>query len=198
MGFRRFLFVMAIVGLCRTAWTQSPTYGVGRPPSAEEIRTWDISISPTGKELPPGHGTAKEGAVLYVRKGCSGCHGATGSSGGHAPTLIRSKDTKPASSAPCLSPCVNDSNAMAIHSPFATTLWDYINRGMPIGKEGSLTPNEVYALTAFLLFKNDVIPEDEVMDSQSLPKVKMPNRDGFALPAAWKHGEPRLEGYPNR
>ena len=97
---------------------------------------------------------------------------------------------------PCLAPCVNDANAMAIHSPFATTIWDYINRGMPLGKEGSLSPNEVYALTAFLLYKNDVIKEDEVMDAQSLPKVKMPNQHGFALPPEWKHGEPRLQGYP--
>jgi cytochrome c len=85
---------------------------------------------------------------------------------------------------------------MAIHSPFATTIWDYINRGMPLGKEGSLSPNEVYALTAFILYKNNVIKEDEVMNKQSLAKVKMPNYDGFALPPAWKHGEPRLQGYP--
>ena len=99
-------------------------------------------------------------------------------------------------SMPCLAPCVNDKNSMAVHSPFATTIWDYINRGMPLGKEGTLSPNEVYALTAFLLYKNDVIKEDEVMDAQSLPKVKMPNRDGFALPPEWKHGTPRLQGYP--
>jgi len=85
---------------------------------------------------------------------------------------------------------------MGVHAPFATTIWDYINRGMPLGKEGTLTPNEVYALTAFLLYKNDVIKEDDVMDAQSLPKVKMPNRDGFALPPAWKPGESRLQEYP--
>jgi cytochrome c len=91
---------------------------------------------------------------------------------------------------------VNDANTMGVHSPFATTIWDYINRGMPLGKEGTLTPNEVYALTAFLLYKSDVIKEDEVMDAQSLPKVKMPNHDGFGLPPEWKHGTPRLQGYP--
>ena len=199
MAFPRLLLVTAALVICQTVWAQSPTYGLVRTPSAEEIRAWDISISPTGKELPAGHGTAKEGAALYVRKGCAACHGATGSSGGRAPTLIRSEETHTASSMPsipCLAPCVNDANAMAIHSPFATTIWDYINRGMPLGKEGSLSPNEVYALTAFLIYKNDVIKEDEVMDAQSLPKVKMPNRDGFALPPEWKHGEPRLQGYP--
>ena len=198
MGFPKLFLITAALGICQTAWTQSPTYGVGRTPTAEEIRAWDIAISPTGKELPQGKGTAKEGAALYVQKGCSGCHGANGS-GGHAPTLISRKDAKTAPSMPsmpCLAPCVNDANSMGVHSPFATTLWDYINRGMPLGEEGSLTANEVYSLTAFLLYKNDVIKEDEVMDAQSLPKVKMPNRDGFALPPEWKHGTPRLQGYP--
>jgi mono/diheme cytochrome c family protein len=209
MGLRRLFLVSAAFGICQTAWTQSPTYGVGRSPTAEEIRAWDIAISPTGKELPQGQGTAKEGATLYVRKGCVGCHGAMGS-GGHAPTLIGRKEPSgkessakgvtPAASLmpmpPCLAPCVNDANTMSVHSPFATTIWDYINRGMPLGKEGTLTPNEVYALTAFLLFKSDVIKEDDVMDARSLPKVKMPNRDGYALPPEWKHGTPRLQGYP--
>jgi mono/diheme cytochrome c family protein len=212
MGSRRLLLVvMVVLGLARIGSAQSPTYGVGRAPTAEEIRAWDISISPTGKELPPGRGTAKEGAQLYVSKACSSCHGRTGS-GGRAPTLISSKISSksappPAANAmamadhspafPCLAPCVNDSNAMALHSPFATVIWDYINRGMPIGKEGTLTPNEVYALTAFLLYKNEVIKEDEVIDEKSLPKVKMPNSAGFALPAEeWKHGRPRLQNYP--
>ena len=201
MGFPRFFLVTVVLGICQTGWTQSPTYGLGRPPKAEEIRAWDIAISPTGKELPSGQGTAKEGAVLYVRKGCAGCHGAAGS-GGPAPTLIARKGAQAGPpmpsmpSMPCLAPCVNDANAMAVHSPYATTIWDYINRGMPLGKEGSLMPNEVYSLTAFLLYRNDVIKEDEVMDAQSLPKVKMPNRDGFALPPEWKHGTPRLQGYP--
>jgi hypothetical protein len=85
---------------------------------------------------------------------------------------------------------------MPVHSPFATTIWDYINRGMPLGKEGTLTPNEVYSLTALLLYKHDIIREDEVMDQQSLPKVKMPNREGSALPPEWKPGTARLQGYP--
>jgi cytochrome c len=76
-------------------------------------------------------------------------------------------------------------------------MWDYINRAMPIGKEGSLKADEVYALTAYLLFKNAVIREDEVMDAKSLPAIVMPNRKGYALPAQeWKHGTPRLLNYP--
>ncbi len=195
MGWRKVTLIAAVFAVSQSAWAQSPTYGVGRTPTPEEIRAWDITISPTGKELPQGHGTAKEGAALFVSKGCNGCHGGTGA-GGPAPTLIRSKPGQPAMAMACLAPCVNDSNAMAVHSPFATTIWDYINRGMPLGDEGSLKPDEVYALTAYILFKNDVIKEDEVLDAQSLPKVKMPNHDGFGLPPPWKHGEPRLQGYP--
>jgi S-disulfanyl-L-cysteine oxidoreductase SoxD len=191
----KLLFVAASIVICGTAWAQGPTYGLGRAPSAEEIRAWDIAISPAGKELPEGHGTAKEGEALYRSKGCAGCHGLSGS-GMHAPTLISRKDVKPNPAAFCLSPCVNDANSMSLHSPFATTIWDYINRGMPLGKEGSLTPNEVYALTAFLLYKNNVIKEGDVMDKLSLPKVEMPNRNGFGLPEPWKHGEPRLQNYP--
>jgi len=174
---------------------QSPTFGVGRAPTADEVRAWDISIRPDGAELPPGHGTAKEGAPLYTQKGCAGCHGRTGS-GSMAPTLIKSDGTTK-SSVPCLAPCVNDNNVMALHAPYATVLWDYINRGMPLGKEGSLKPDEVYALTAYVLFKNGVIHEDEVMDQQSLAKVVMPNLHGYSLPAQpWKHGAPRLLNYP--
>ena len=194
MGFRKLLPVM-ILGMCQIGSAQSPSYGVGRTPTAEEIRAWDISISPTGKELPQGHGTATEGAELYIQKGCAGCHGRTGS-GAQAPTLIKSDGTTK-SSTPCLAPCVNDNNVMALHAPFATVMWDYINRGMPLGKEGTLKPDEVYALTAFLLYRNGLIQEDAVMDAERLPKVEMPNRNGFSLPPAeWKHGTPRLQGYP--
>jgi cytochrome c len=89
-----------------------------------------------------------------------------------------------------------DTGIMALRSPYATTIWDYISRGMPLNREGTLKPDEVYALTAFLLAKNEVIKEDEVMDEKSLLKVKMPNRDGFANLPEWKHATPRLQGYP--
>jgi len=201
MGWRKLAPVIKVMPvmllvMCQIASAQAPTYGLGRTPTADELRAWDISISPTGKELPPGKGTAKEGAQLYVQKGCAGCHGRSGS-GSNAPTLIKSDGTMK-SSMPCLAPCVNDNNVMALHSPYSTVMWDYINRGMPLGQEGSLKPDEVYSLTAFLLFRNGVIKEDEVMDAQSLPKVMMPNRNGYALPPDdWKHGAPRLQGYPH-
>jgi cytochrome c len=195
MASRSTLVFSMIVAASAAVFAQSPTFGVGRAPTADEIRAWDISIRPDGQELPPGRGTAKEGAPLYVSKGCAGCHGRSGS-GSTAPTLIKSDGTTK-STVPCLAPCVNDNNVMALHAPYATVMWDYINRAMPIGKEGSLKPDEVYALSAYLLFKNGVIREDETMDGQSLPKVAMPNRQGYALPAQeWKHGTPRLQHYP--
>jgi S-disulfanyl-L-cysteine oxidoreductase SoxD len=196
MAMRRSALLVMILGA--SVWGQSPTYGLGRAPTAEEIRAWDISIGPAGKELPPGRGTAKEGAQLFKTKGCVGCHGVTGS-GGRAPILIGSKDAAPGpppGKMVGMEMGIMAPGLMATHAPYAQVMWDYINRGMPINREGTLSANEVYALTAFLLYKNDVIKEDEVMDAQSLPKVKMPNRDGFATPPEWKHGTPRLSNYP--
>ena len=199
MAMRRAVPLVMILGVCHIGWAQSPTYGVGRTPTAEEIRAWDISIGPAGKELPPGRGTSKEGAQLFRSKGCAGCHGVNGS-GGLAPILIGSKDTPTAPGPPpgktvAMEMGIMPPGLMANNAPHAQVMWDYINRGMPIGKEGTLTANEVYSLTAFLLFKNNLIREDEVMDAQSLPKVKMPNRE-FAPPPEWKHGTPQLQGYP--
>jgi S-disulfanyl-L-cysteine oxidoreductase SoxD len=85
---------------------------------------------------------------------------------------------------------------LPLRAPFATTVWDYINRGMPLNREGTLTADEVYALTAYLLFINDVVPEDQVLDAQNLPNVKMPIGDKYASLPEWKPKTPRLKGYP--
>ena len=182
---RLLAFVMLLGG---TALAQSPTYGLGRTPTAEEIRAWDIAISPTGEELPPGRGTAKEGALVYRRKGCAGCHGRTGTDG-RAPRLVK-RDAEPS-----VDPW-NLGRILPIRAPYATGVWDYINRGMPLNREGTLTADQVYALTAYLLYLNDVIPEEKVLDAQSLPKVEMPNRNAWAPLPEWKRGMPRLPGYP--
>jgi hypothetical protein len=183
----RLLLPATMLAACVAGWAQSPTYGLGKTPTEDEIRAWDISISPTGKELPQGSGTAKQGAAVYAQK-CVICHGATGSEG-PAPMLIK-RQNPPANPGPCVAPCIRDNNVMAMHAPYSTVIWDYINRGMPFKQEGSLKPDEVYALTAFILFKNGVIGEDDVLDAQSLPQIKMPNRDGAAIPD-WKPGQPR-------
>src|SRR4029077_387200 len=118
----------------------------------------------------PGRGTAKEGAQLFVQKGCSGCHGKTGSEG-PAPNLIKrqgmAEKPKPG---PMPGMQMGETGVIGLRAPYATVIWDFISRGMPLNKEGTLKPDEVYALTAFLLFSNGVIPEDEVLDAQSLPK----------------------------
>ena len=170
-----------------SAFAQSPTYGVGRTPTAEELRRMDISISATGEELPPGRGTAKEGAQVYVQKACIACHGAAGV-GGLAPILQSKRGAD--------LPVWKKERILPLRAPQATIVWDFINRGMPVGLEGTLTPNEVYSLTAYLLFLNNVIPEDLVLDKQSLPKVKMPIGNDFAEGHDWKPNTPRLEGYP--
>jgi S-disulfanyl-L-cysteine oxidoreductase SoxD len=185
MGLLRVLPFLLLMGASVLA--QSPTYGVGRTPTAEEIRALDISIGPTGDELPPGRGTAKEGAEVYKQKGCAVCHGAAGI-GGPAPALK--------SKAGAEVPIWERERILPLRAPFATTVWDYINRGMPLGKEGTLTANEVYALTAYLLFMNQVIPEDQVLDKQNLPKVKMPIGDEYARLPDWKPRTRRLQGYP--
>ena len=185
MGTLRVLPLVLVMGV--TALAQSQKYGVGRTPSAEEIRAWDISIGPTGEELPAGHGSAKEGALVYRAKGCAGCHGAAGV-GGTAP-LLKSKASPDAE-------LWSRGRILPLRSPFATTVWDYINRGMPLNREGTLTADEVYALTAYLLYINGVIPEDQTLDAQSLPKVKMPIGDAYASLPEWKPRTPRLKGYP--
>jgi len=191
MGTHRFLACVLLLGgllLEASVLAQSsPRYGVGRTPTAEELRSLDISIGPDGAELPPGRGTAKDGAQLYVEKGCAACHGKMGREG-RAPNL-KSK----------AGPDVDTwkrGRILPIRAPYATTVWDYINRAMPLNREGTLTADEVYALTAFLLYINDVIPEDEVLDAQNLPKVKMPIGDEYASLPDWKPKTRRLRGYP--
>src|SRR5207244_6763767 len=185
MGMLRVLSLVLFTAI--SALAQSPTYGVGRTPSAEEIRAWDISIGPTGEELPPGRGTAKEGAQVYRTKGCAGCHGATGIEG-TAPNL-KSKVGPDAE-------LWSRGRILPLRAPFATIVWDYINRAMPLNREGTLTADEVYALSAFLLNINGVIPEDQVIDAQSLPKVKMRIGDRYAPLPDWKPRTQRLTGYP--
>jgi mono/diheme cytochrome c family protein len=144
------------------------SYGVGRAATEEDIRPWNIDVSATGEGLPPGSGTAKRGAQIYAAK-CAVCHGATGTEGpkdklvGGKNTLTTPKPVKTVGS----------------YWSYAPTLYDYINRAMPFNAPGSLTPEEIYSVVAWLLFKNEIVPEDAVIDAQTLPKVKMPNRDGF-------------------
>ncbi len=187
MGSLKLLPVRILLGTS-AALAQSPTFGLGRTPTTQEVRAWDISISPTGLELPPGQGTAAQGARVY-RLRCARCHGSDGTEG-RAPRLV--KRERPADTHPW-----NLGRILPIRAPYATAVWDYINRGMPLNREGTLSADEVYQLTALLLHWNELIAEDEVMDPKSLPLVIMPNRDAWAALPDWTPGMPRLLGYPH-
>ena len=154
--------------------------GLGRPPTAAELRAWDLSVGPEGAELPPGSGTVAQGALVFTQRGCAACHGPTGVEG-PGPELVGGKANLSTNYFPIR------------YWPFAPPIWDYIKRAMPYDKPGQLTNDEVYALTAFLLFKNDISKESEVMDAKTLPKVQMPHRSDYKgpSPATWTPDTPR-------
>ncbi len=188
MRLRKLLPLVPVLMFGVSVEAQSPGYNIGRTPTAEEVRAWDIAIGPDGAELPKGSGNANTGAQLFLEKGCAGCHGPTGT-GGMAPRLVKrdaGSDADPWSYG----------RVLPVRSPYATTVWDYINRGMPLGNEGSLMPDEVYSLTAYLFFINELIDEYTVLDETTLPQMQMPNRDNWVQVPDWFPGQPRLQGYP--
>jgi hypothetical protein len=157
--------------LCSTTLVSAAPilYGVGRAPSAGELRAYDISIAPDGTGLPPGRGTRREGAALYQSL-CAACHGARGEGVGDFPALVGGIGSV-GTATPVLT--------VGSYWPYATTLWDYIRRAMPYMAPGVLTPDQVYALTAYVLELNGVISPETILTEATLPRVRMPNRDGF-------------------
>jgi cytochrome c len=159
--------VMAGV-LARANEAHPPGYfGYGRAPTQAEIDGWAIAVRPDGQGLPPGKGSVNEGADLFADQ-CAACHGTFGEGEGRYPKLAGGslKGERP-------EPTVGS------YWPYATTLWDYINRAMPFPAPHSLTADQVYAITAYVLNLNNLVPNDFVADRNSLPKVKMPNHDAF-------------------
>ena len=142
---------------------------IGRTPSAEEIAAWDIDVRPDGQGLPVGSGTAFDGEEIYAER-CAYCHGDFGEGAGRYPVLMGGEDTL-ASGDPV--------KTIGSYWPYATTVFDYIRRAMPFGDAQSLTPDELYSLTAFLLYLNDLIDEEDVLDQSTLAAIDMPNRGGF-------------------
>jgi mono/diheme cytochrome c family protein len=173
MRFSKLLATGIVLLTASASLAQTPSYSnVGRTPTKEEIQAWDIAAGPDGKGLPPGHGTAKEGAPIYATK-CALCHGPAGEGGPIGLRLVGGKaDLETLTT-------LRPVRTIGSYWPFATTIWDYINRAMPRNQGGSLSANEVYALTAFILSKSGIIEESDVLDAKSLPKVQMPNRNGF-------------------
>lgn len=178
-----FLLALALAACASTSWTQTPDYkNVGRAPTDSEIKAWDITVGPDGKGLPPGAGTAKDGAAIFAEK-CAPCHTPTAEGGKQGPALVGGTGTLKS---------LHPVQTVGSYWPFATTIWDYINRAMPRGQGGSLSPDEVYSLTAFLLYRNGVVKEDDLIDAKSLPKIEMPNRNNFVpenLSDIWEHNK---------
>lgn len=163
--------VMLVLAFSPVGWSAEMgdgVFGLGCPASEGDIAIWNIDVSPDGQGLPPGQGTVKQGAELYAMK-CAGCHGATGREGpndvlvGGQGSLRTSKPLK----------------TIGSYWPYATTLYDYLRRAMPFTAPQSLKPDEIYALVAWLLYQNQIIAEDAIVDAHSLPKIEMPNRNGF-------------------
>ncbi|MEK7401369.1 MAG: cytochrome c [Gemmatimonadota bacterium] len=159
------------------AGTQTKRYrSIGRDASYAEVRAWDIDANPDGAGLPTGRGTYAKGADVYAKQ-CAVCHGAKGE--GIPPTYPKLIGAEPKNF-----PFGDDPKAaktVGNYWPYATTLYDYINRAMPFPASSTLKPDEVYSVVAFLLAENGVIARDAIMNARMLPAVKMPGRAHFVL-----------------
>ena len=159
--------VAALLAAAGAVCAQSPN--LGKPISAADVAAWDISVSPDGTGLPPGSGTPAQGAKIYAEK-CAACHGESGKGGRNAPLVGGGPLTE-----------INSPKTIANFWPYASTIFDSTRRAMPWQAPRTLSNDEVYALTAYLLALNKLIGENDTMNAQTLPKVQMPNRDGFIV-----------------
>jgi len=169
LNFARMWVVAAVFAAGTTLGAESPN--LGQPITEKEAAAWDLSIGPDGAGLPPGRGTAKQGEEIYYNK-CQACHGEKGE-GKPADRLVGGKGTLMGDQAPV--------KTVGSYWPYATTLFDYIRRAMPLAEPQTLSNNEVYALTAYILSLNEIITPTAVIDAKSLPRVKMPNRGNFTI-----------------
>jgi S-disulfanyl-L-cysteine oxidoreductase SoxD len=154
------------------AWAQNS--GLGKPIVESDIKQWDIAVLPDGTNLPAGSGTPAQGAKIFAEK-CSACHG-DAAKGGVAPYYPALVGGQPLTSG------IDTVKTIANYYAYATTIFDYTRRAMPYNMPRSLTDDEVYALTAYILAQNKLIGDNDVMDAKTLPQVKMPNRDNFIMP----------------
>ena len=169
----RILFTAALLaagGISSASAVEPGHYGYGAPATKEQIAGWDIDVrGDDGAGLPPGKGGVDAGADIFANQ-CAACHGTFGEGEGRYPKLAGGEGTLTAD---------RPEPTVGSYWPFAPTLWDYINRAMPIVSPHMLPADDIYALTAYVLNINNIVPADFIADRNSLPKVKMPNRDHF-------------------
>jgi len=172
----------ALAGVAAVAMAAPQRYGFGAPATPAQIAGWDIDVRPDGRGLPKGRGSVEEGQAIYDEK-CASCHGTFGESNSYLQLAggVGSLTTD------------QPMRTTGSKLQYATTLWDYINRAMPFNAPQTLSPDEVYALTAYVLNLNDIVPAGTVLDQDSLPRLAMPNRDGFTT----KHGFMTRDGKPD-
>jgi cytochrome c len=159
----------ALTTLARAADTDP--LGIGHVATPAQISGWDIDVRADGQGLPPGHGSVRDGEKIFAET-CAACHGAKGE-GKPADRLVGGFGTLATS---------NPVPTVGSYWPYASTLFDYIRRAMPFKSPQSLTADQVYAVSAYILYLNNIIPEDTVLEAASLPWVEMPNRNGFTSP----------------
>jgi cytochrome c len=167
---KRAIFTASLLLTMMTDASLAETPNLGKPIDEAAIAAWDISILPDGTGLPKGSGTPAQGAVIYADK-CASCHGDNGK-GGLAAALVSDREIAGISAA---------QKTIKNFWPYSTTIFDFIRRAMPFQMPRSLTDDEVYALTAYILAENKLIGASDMMNAQTLPKVKMPNRDNFII-----------------
>src|SRR5215469_14317206 len=160
---RLVVVTLALIAFSSTALAEAP--GLGRAATPDEIASWDISVGPDGAGLPPGRGTPKQGEAVYAQK-CVACHGEKGA-GKPNDQLVGGRGSLSGDQAPV--------KTVGSFWPYATTLFDYIRRAMPLNAPKSLSDDEVYAVSAYILRLNGIIGEADAIDAQTLPQVQMPN-----------------------
>ena len=163
------LLALAAPALAQSKNEASRNYSIGHTVTADQIAGWDIDVRPDGQGAPPGQGSVKAGEKVYVEK-CAACHGEFGESAGRWPQLAQGKGTL-ASNDPV--------KTVGSYYPYLSSVFDYIRRSMPFGDAQSLSNDELYAVTAYVLNLNDIVDDKFVLSKQTWSQVKMPNQTGF-------------------